>query len=104
MNLSKKVTEALRASPTLRNYLCISSSTVNVMDAITTAVTVAAPITHPKGNKRYYDLVLRVVNDDLLDITPIKDSHCQNCAGLRGFLQYDDFGDRLVKIPCSDCS
>lgn len=83
-------------------------------ETVLDTVRLAVPFTHPKGNFRYADYVLRVEGNEVMGIGLIA---CQYCSD-RGYVYVRDAcgycdsegcercqykGSKLAKIPCQDC-
>ena len=65
------------------------------------AVKLAAPITHPEGNKRYDDLLLTIEDGRLIDLAAYEPD-CVSCNDTKTFIAHDPDGTER-RWPCPDC-
>jgi hypothetical protein len=65
------------------------------------AVKLAAPITHPEGNKRYDDLLLTIDDGKLVDLAAYEPD-CSACNDTKVFIAHDPDGTER-RWPCPDC-
>lgn len=68
---------------------------------LSTAVKLAAPITHPEGNKRFDDLLLTIKDGKLIDLAAYEPD-CRACNDTKVFIAHDPDGTER-RWPCPDC-
>lgn len=65
------------------------------------AMKLAAPITHPEGNKRFNDLLLTIEGGRLVDLAAYEPD-CKSCNDTKVFIAHDPDGTER-RWPCPDC-